>query len=95
MKPRKYIHVKYCWQAYFKFFRLWPLYRSHASDAFRVPLTFSYQRTITLVGKPARLPRGWNMIFISRHMILSCVITCSDFYPLSNQINLFMVLINI
>jgi hypothetical protein len=23
---------------------------------------------------------------------LSCVITCSDFYPLSNQINLFMVI---
>ena len=40
-----------------------------ASDAFRVPLTFSCQRTITLVGKPARLPRGWNMIFISRNMI--------------------------
>jgi hypothetical protein len=26
-------------------------------------------RTITLAGKPARLPRGWNMIFISRNMI--------------------------
>ena len=35
----------------------------------RVPLTFSCQRTIVLAGKPARLPRGWNMIFISRNMI--------------------------
>ena len=55
---------------------------------------FSYQRTITLAGKPARLPKRWNMIFISRNMIflLSCVITCCDFFPLSNQINLFMVI---
>ena len=41
-------------------------------------------------GKTLRLPRGWNIIFISRNM--SCVITCSDFYPLSNQINLLMVI---
>ena len=37
--------------------------------AFRVPLTFSCQKKITLAGKPARLPRGWNMICISRNMI--------------------------
>ena len=66
------------------------LQQSPASDAFRVPLTFSCQRTITLAGKPTRLPRGWNIIFISWNM--SCVITCSDFYPLSNQINLLMVI---
>jgi hypothetical protein len=55
-----------------------------------VPLTFSCQRTITLAGKLTRLPRGCNIIFISWNM--SRVITCSDFYPLSNQINLFMVI---
>ena len=38
-------------------------------DAFRVPLTFSCQRTIALTGKPASFPKGWNMIFISRNMI--------------------------
>ena len=59
------------------------------SSAFRVPLTFSCQRTITLTGKPARHPRGWNMIFISRNMIS---VLCSDFCPLFNQINLFKVI---
>jgi hypothetical protein len=69
MKPRKHIYVKK--------HILSPLERclrhskttSTTSDAFRVPLTFSCQRKITLAGKPVRLPRGWNMIFISRNMI--------------------------
>ena len=60
MNPRKHIHVKY----YCKHI-LSPLERclrllkttSTTSDEFRV------------AGKPARLPRGWNMIFISRNMI--------------------------
>jgi hypothetical protein len=79
MKPRKHIHVKYCWQTYFKSIGTLPqtfenhihktLKRSLASDVFRVPLTFSCQRTVILAGKPARLPKGWNMIFISRNMI--------------------------
>ena len=78
MKPRKHIHVKYCWQTYFKSIgTLSQTFKNHihnnkrspASDAFRVPLTFSYQRMITLAGKPARLPWGWNIIFISRNMI--------------------------
>ena len=43
---------------------------STTGEAFRMPLTFSCQRTIALAGKPAaRLPRGWNMIFISQNMI--------------------------
>ena len=42
--------------------------RSLASDVFRVPLMFSCQRMITLSGKPARLPKRWD-IFISRNMI--------------------------
>jgi hypothetical protein len=65
---------------------------SYSLRAFRVPLTFSCQRTITLAGKPARHPRGWKIIFISRIWFLSCVITCSNFYPFFNQINLFMVI---
>ena len=32
---------------------------------------------------------GWTTIFISRNMIS---VLCSDLYPLSNQINLFMVI---
>ena len=42
---------------------------STTSDAFRVPLTVSCERTITLAGKSARFQRGWNMIFISRNII--------------------------
>jgi hypothetical protein len=42
---------------------------NNLANAFRVPLTFSCQRTITLARKSARLPRGWNMICISRNMI--------------------------
>jgi hypothetical protein len=34
-----------------------------------MPLTVSCQSTLTLAGKPARLPKGCNMIFISRNMI--------------------------
>jgi len=98
MKPGKHIYVKYCWQTYSKSIgTLSQIFKNHivtspANDAFRVPLTFSCERTITLAGKPARIPKWWNMIIISRNMILSCVITCSDFYPLSNEINLFMVI---
>jgi hypothetical protein len=73
-------HVNYCWQTYFKSIgTLSQTFKHHIHnnivtvackwDAFRVPLTFSCQRTITLSGKPVRLPKGWNMIFISRNMI--------------------------
>ena len=61
MKPRKHIHVKYCWQTYFKSIETLSqtfknhthnkLLRSPASDAFRMPVMFSCQRTITLAGK--------------------------------------------
>ena len=63
MKPRKHIHVKYCWQKYLERC-LRHLKTTSTSDAFGVPLTFSCQGTITLAGKHARLPRGWNMIFV-------------------------------
>ena len=37
--------------------------------------------------------RGGEIWFLFHGIwFLSCVITCSDFYPLSNQINLFMVI---
>jgi hypothetical protein len=48
------------------------------------------QRTIILAGKPAKFPKGWLWYLFHGIWLLSCVITCSDFYPLSNQINIFM-----
>jgi hypothetical protein len=37
--------------------------------------------------------QGGGILFLFHGIwFLSCVITCSDFYPLSNQINLFMVI---
>ena len=83
MKPRKHIHVTYCWQTYFKSIGgLSQAFKNHIHNNIvtvalqvmrsRVPLTFSCQRTITLAGRPARLPKGWNMIFISWNMI--CVL---------------------
>ena len=92
MKPRKHIHVKYSWYAYFKSIEINLFIVINICDALRVSLTFSCQRTISVAGKPARLPRGGILIFFHRIWYLSCVITCSDFYPLSNQINLFMVI---
>ena len=82
MKPRKHIYVKYCRQTYFKSIgTLSQIFKNHTC-----------QRTINLARKPARLPRGWNMIFISRNMIFVLCDHCSNFYPLFNQINLFMVI---
>jgi hypothetical protein len=91
MKPRTHIYVQYCWQAYFKSIgTLSRIFKNHMqimrSDCL---WRFPVKKTIALAGKPARLPRGWNTIFISRNMIF---VLCSDFYPLSNQINLFMVI---
>jgi hypothetical protein len=65
MNPRKHIYwyVKYCWQTYFKSIgTLSQIFKNHiVTVAFkwcvRVPLTFSCQRTITLEGKPASLPK--------------------------------------
>jgi hypothetical protein len=54
----------------------------------KIFITYGYRKYENLFTHeyhiPARLPRGWNIIFISPNMVLSCVITCSDFYPLSN-----------
>ena len=92
MKPRKHIHVKYCWKAYLEHCLRHLKTTSTTSDAFRVPLTFSYQKTITLAWKPASLRGDWIWFLFHGIWFLSCVITCSDIYLLSNQINLFMVI---
>ena len=84
MKPRKHIHVKYCWHAYFKSIQINLFMVINICDVFRVPLIDNSG------GKTREISEGWNMIFISRNMIF--VITSSDFYQLSNQINLFMVI---
>jgi hypothetical protein len=73
MKQRKHIHVNYCWQTYSKSIgTLSQTFNNHIHNKvmrseclWRVPV----KRTITLAEKPARLPRGWNMIFTSRNMI--------------------------
>jgi hypothetical protein len=75
MKPRKHIHVKYCWQTYFRSIgTLSQTFKNHIHSnivtiACKWCVPSSYQKTITLAGKPVRLPRGWNMIFISCNMI--------------------------
>ena len=95
MKPRKHIHVKYCWQTYFKSIgALSQTFKNHIHNKVMRSecLTFSCQRTITLAGRPARLLRGWNMIFISRNMIFVLYDHVFWFNPLSNQINTFMVI---
>ena len=70
MKPRKHIHVKYCWQTYFKSIgTLSQLFGcGHCNGRLQVP-----SASDVFLSKndnfPARLPRGWNMIFISQNMI--------------------------
>ena len=73
MRQRKHIHVKYCWQTYFKSIGTWSqTFKNHIHNnivTFTCKWCFSCQRTITLAGKPVRLPKGWNMTFISRNTI--------------------------
>jgi diadenosine tetraphosphatase ApaH/serine/threonine PP2A family protein phosphatase len=91
MKPRKHIHVKYCWQAYVKSIRtLSHIYKSHCNGGLQV---MHFECLWRFPVKERKLwrenPRG-----IRRGGIcpLLCVITCSEFYPLSNQINIFMAI---
>ena len=103
MKPRKHIHVKYCWQTYFKSIgTLSQTFKNHihnnivtvackwcvpsASDVF-------LSKHDNSGGKTREASEGVEYdIYFTEYDFLSCVITCSDFYPLSNQINLFMVI---
>ena len=71
MKPRKLIHVKYCWQTYFKS-------NGTLSD--------------NSGGKNRDASEGGIWFIFHGIWFLSCVIACSTFYPLSNQINLFTVI---
>jgi hypothetical protein len=54
-------------------------------------IDLKYVLSLRVLYKSVNLIRGIWFLF---HGIwfLTCVITCSDFYPLSNQINLFMVI---
>ena len=102
MKPRKHVHVKYCWQTYFKSIgKLSQTFKNHihnnivtvackwcvpsASDVF-LSKNDNWQEN------PRGFRRGEIWYLFHGIWFLSCVITCSDFYPLSNQINLFMVI---
>ena len=89
MKPRKHIYVKCCWQAYSKSIgTLSQIFKNHivtvackwcvpsASDVF-------LSKNDNSGGKTREAFGIW---------FLSCMITCPDLYPLSNQINLFMVI---
>jgi hypothetical protein len=71
MKPRKLIHLKYCWQTYFKS-------NGTLSD--------------NSGGKNRDASEGGIWFIFHGIWFLSCVIACSTFYPLSNQINLFTVI---
>ena len=88
IKPRKHIHVKYCWQAYFKSIgTLSQTFKYHIHNKWCVPSASD--------GKTREASEGveYDFYFTEyRIWFLSCVLTCSDFYPLSNQINLFMVI---
>ena len=92
MKPRKHIYryVKYCWQTFFKSIgTLSQIFKNHIvmmrSECLR---RFPVKERYIWRENPLGFRRG-GIWFIRS---LSCVITCSDFYPLSNQINLFMVI---
>ena len=103
MKARKQIHVKYCWQTYFKSIgTLSQTFKNHiqnnmvtvackwcvpsASDVF-------LSKKDNSGGKTLEASEGVEYCFLFHGIwFLSCVITCSDCYPLSNQINLLMVI---
>jgi hypothetical protein len=103
MKPRKHIHVKYCWQTYFKSIgTLSQTFKKHihnntvtvackwcvpsASDVF-------LSKNDNSGGKTREASEGVEYdIYFMEYDFFSCVITCSDCYPLSNQINLLMVI---
>ena len=73
MKPRKHIYLKYCWQAYFKSIEtLSQTFKNHIHNKWCASRTSDVflSKNDDSGGKTTRLPRGWNMIFISRNMIL-------------------------
>ena len=102
MKPRKHIHVKYYWQTYFKSIgTLSQTFENHIHNnivtvacKWCVPSDWRFPvKERQLWRENSRgFRRGGIWYLFHGIWFLSCVITCSDFYPLSNQINLFMVI---
>jgi hypothetical protein len=85
MKPRKHIHVTYCWQTYFK------PHPQHCNGRLQKVMC-----SVCLGRFPVKERKLWRENLQGFRgggiWFLSCVITCSDFYPLSNQINIFTVI---
>jgi hypothetical protein len=101
MKPRKHIYryIKYCWQTYFKSIgTLSQTFKNHiVTVAFKwcVPSASGVflSKNDNSGGKTREASEVVEYDFLFHGIwFLSCVITCSDFYPLSNQINIFMVI---
>ena len=95
MKPRKHIHVKYCWQTYFKFIgTLSRTFKNHIHNKWCVPSASDgfLLKNDNSGGKTRKASEGGEYDFYFTEYDFCPVITCSDFYPLSNQINIFMVI---
>jgi hypothetical protein len=96
IKPRKHIHVTYCWQTYFKSIAtLSQTFKNHIHNKWCVPSASDVflSKNDNSGGKTREASEGGGIWFLFHGIwFLSCVITCSDFYPLSKQINLFMVI---
>jgi hypothetical protein len=103
MKPRKHIHVEYCWQTYFKSIgTLSQTLKNHIHNNI-VTIACKWcvpSASVVLLskndnygGKIREASEGVEYdIYFTEYDFFSCVITCSDLYPLSNQINIFMVI---
>ena len=103
MKPRKHLHVKYCWQTYLKSIgTLSQTFKNHIhNNIVTVACKWCVPSASDVFLSKNDNSRGENLwgfqgggIWYLFHGIwfLSCVFTCSDCYPLSNQINLLMVI---
>ena len=95
MKPRKHIYVKYCWQTYFKSIgTLSQIFKNHiVTVACKWCVPSASDVFLSMNDNSSGKTRGGGIWFLFHGIwFLTCVITCSDFYPLSNQINLFMVI---
>ena len=84
MKPRKHIYVKCCWQTYSKSIgTLSQIFKNHI-----VTVACKW-----CVPSACDVFRNGGLWFLFHGIwFLFCVITCSEFYPLSNTINLFIVI---
>ena len=91
MKPRKHMHVKHCWQTYFKSIgTLSQTFKNHYHNKWCVPSASDV--FLSTNDNSGGKTRGGILFLFHGIWFMSCVITYSDFHPLSNQINLFMVI---